>query len=78
MIDKIKSLMEKHDWYFDFSDDQNIWRKGRAEKQEILSLMRKIPMKEIPELMKLVPEDLQKQWFIELQMVALPESKFSN
>ena len=78
MIEDIKSLMEDHDWYFDFSDDIRHWRKGSYEKQQILSLMRKIPMREIPELMKLVPEDLRTQWFVELQMVAIPEDKFPS
>ena len=59
MIDQIKSLMQKHDWFFDYSDDQREWRKGSGEKQEILNLMRKIPMDQLPELMKLVPEELK-------------------
>ena len=74
MIDQIKSLMQKHDWFFDYSDDMRDWRKGSAEKQEILSLMRKIPMNQIPELMKLVPEPIQKKWYIEFQMVAVPDN----
>ena len=72
MFDQIKSLMQKHDWFFDYSDDMRDWRKGSAEKQEILALMRKIPMNQIPELMKLVPEELKAKWLIELQMVAIP------
>ena len=78
MIDQIKSLMQKHDWFFDYSDDMRDWRKGSAEKQEILSLMRKIPMNQIPELMEFVPKDLKTKWFLELQMVAIPEDKFPN
>lgn len=77
-VDQIKSLMQKHDWFFDYSDDHRDWRKGSTEKQEILALMRKIPMNQIPELMKLVPEKLQTQWMLELQMVAIPEDKFPN
>lgn len=68
MIDQIKSLMQKHDWYFEYSDDQKEWRKGSAEKQEILALMHKIPMNQIPELMKLVPHDLKQKWLLELQL----------
>lgn len=76
MIDQIKSLMQTHDWFFDYSDDMRDWRKGSSEKQAILTLMRKIPMREIPELIKLVPERLRQQWFLELQMIAIPEDKF--
>lgn len=72
MIDQIKSLMQKHDWYFEYSNDQKEWRKGSAEKQEILALMRKIPMNQIPELMKLVPEPIQKKWYIEFQLYTTP------
>ena len=74
MIDQIKSLMQKHDWFFDYSDDMRDWRKGSAEKQEILSLMRKIPMNQIPELMKLVPEELKTHWLLALQVIALPDN----
>ena len=73
-VDQIKSLMQKHDWFFDYSDDMRDWRKGLAEKQEILSLMRKIPMNQIPELLKLVPEELKTKWILELQMVAVPDN----
>lgn len=48
--------------------------KQAAEKQEILALMRKIPMNQIPELMKLVPEELRTKWILELQMVAVPDN----
>lgn len=71
-VDKIKSLMQKHDWFYDYSDDMGEWRKGFAEKQEILSLMRKIPMNQIPELLKLVPEPIQKKWYIEFQLYTTP------
>lgn len=70
MIDQIKSLMQKHDWFFDYSDDMRDWRKGFGEKQEILALMRKIPMNQIPELLKLVPEPIQKKWYVEFQLYA--------
>lgn len=67
MSDQIKSLMKVHDWYFDYSDDQREWRKGSGEKQEIITLMRKIPMRDIPELFELVPHDLKAKWLVDLQ-----------
>ncbi len=75
---QIKELMQKHDWFFDYSDGQRDWRKGSAEKQEILSLMRKIPRNQIPELLGLVPQELKTQWFIELQRLAIPEPPNNN
>ena len=68
MIDQIKSLMQKHDWYFEYSDDQKEWRKGSAEKAEIIALLRKIPMRDIPVLFELVPHDLKQKWLLELQL----------
>ena len=70
MIEQIKSLMQKHDWFFEYSDDHREWRRGWDEKLKIIELMRKIPMNEIPELMKLVPEPIQKKWYIEFQLYA--------
>jgi hypothetical protein len=75
---QIKELIQKHDWFFDYSDDQRDWRKGSAEKQEILSLMRKIPRNQTPELLELVPQELKEKWFLELQKVAVPEPPNNN
>lgn len=69
-IEEIKSLMQKHDWFFEYSDDHREWQKGWDEKLKIIELMRKIPMNEIPELLKLVPEPIQKKWYIEFQLYA--------
>lgn len=70
MIDQIKSLMQKHDWFFDYSDDHREWQKGFSEKLEIIELMRKLSPDDIKELIKLVPEPIQKKWHIEFQLYA--------
>jgi hypothetical protein len=67
MIDQIKERMKKHDWFFNHSEDMASWRRGFAEEAEIIALMRKVPMKELPELMKLVPEELRRRWGISLR-----------
>lgn len=69
MIEKIKELMSKHDWYFDFADDNREWSKGFTEKREIISLMRQIPASELPGLLELVPKDLRLVWALDLQML---------
>lgn len=74
MTSEIKELMQKHDWFFDYSDDMRDWRKGSAEKQQILKLMQSIPMNQIPELLELVPQELKEKWFMELQKVGLPDN----
>ena len=43
-FEEIKQLMQAHDWFFDYSDDQRDWRKGLSEKAVILQKMREIPM----------------------------------
>jgi len=66
-IKEIKSLMQKHDWFYEYADGQNEWRKGSDEKAHIISLMRKIPMYQIPELFELVPSELKAKWLLDLQ-----------
>jgi len=69
MIDQIKSLMQKHDWHYEYADDNKSYYAGLHEKSQILQLMRKIPMKEIPALLELVPKDLRAKWMIDLQQI---------
>lgn len=69
-FEEIKQLMQAHDWFFDYSDDQRDWRKGFGEKAFIMQKMKQIPMSYIPELLNLVPEKLRDQWFVELQRMA--------
>lgn len=38
----LQSLLLKHDWYFDFSDDADVYRAGYERWKEINRLARKI------------------------------------
>jgi len=38
LIEKLKN----HDWTYEYSDDHNTWRKGQAERREILSMVKTI------------------------------------
>ena len=31
----LKKLLQFHDWYFDYSDDHSVWKKGMAERSAI-------------------------------------------
>lgn len=31
-------MLEKHDWYYEFSDDHRAWKKGRLEYQKIKAI----------------------------------------
>lgn len=61
-FEKCKELMEAHDYWYDFSDDMNIWRKGNNQKIQIMQLLLNLPHTEARELLKLVPGRFQDQW----------------
>jgi hypothetical protein len=31
----LERLLQFHDWYFDYSDDHSVWKKGMAERSAI-------------------------------------------
>lgn len=31
----LEKLLQAHDWYFDYSDDYSVWKKGMAERSAI-------------------------------------------
>ena len=31
----LEKLLRSHDWYFDYSDDYSVWKKGMAERDAI-------------------------------------------
>ena len=31
----LEKLLKSHDWYFDYSDDYSVWKKGMAERAAI-------------------------------------------
>lgn len=39
---KLEKLMKAHDWYFERSDDQRVWKRGSAERKVIDDLIKKI------------------------------------
>ena len=67
MLEKITKLMRNHDWYFEYSDDQKVWKRGWREKYEIMDLLKKIPLNELEIYIKLIPNDFRTKWFVELQ-----------
>lgn len=68
---RLKNLLLKHDWFYDYSDDRTAWGRGLAEKQEILSLARGIDVEHVSELVELVPEPLRELWKVELRNLAI-------
>jgi hypothetical protein len=37
---ELEKLMSTHDWYYEFSDDGSVWRKGRESYNKMLFLIR--------------------------------------
>ena len=36
-IDMFQQALRSHDWSFEYSDDQEVWRRGRANYQKLLA-----------------------------------------
>jgi len=34
-LEMFKSLLNRHDWFFNYSDDHNVWVKGNNQSKEI-------------------------------------------
>lgn len=35
--------LERHDWYYDWSDDNSVWRRGRAEATALKAISQQSP-----------------------------------
>ncbi len=33
---ELENMMQMHDWYYHFSDDHSVWKRGQAQASEIL------------------------------------------
>ena len=33
-----QQLLDKHDWYYEFSDDPRVYKKGKQERRKLVSL----------------------------------------
>jgi hypothetical protein len=36
--EEYQAKLKAHDWYYDYSDDHSVWRRGKAERQELWEL----------------------------------------
>ena len=39
---QLYELLDRHDWSYEYSDDGTVWKRGRAQQQQIVDLMRKL------------------------------------
>jgi hypothetical protein len=38
--DRLVIALENHDWYYEMSDDGNVWKRGQAQEKEICRLVK--------------------------------------
>lgn len=67
MLNKVLELMQRHDWYYEYSDDSKDWHRGLLEKKAILAAARGTPKNELQRLLACVPEDMRKEWSVVLE-----------
>jgi hypothetical protein len=42
-IEQLETALKKHDWYYSYSDDSRVYRRGVDEQNEIRRLLRAVP-----------------------------------
>lgn len=42
LLTELATLCSKHDWYYDYSDDHSVWKRGEAEYKKIEELRKDI------------------------------------
>lgn len=42
-IEEFRKLLDAHDWYYDFSDDGNVMRRGRAAEDRLKAIAASSP-----------------------------------
>lgn len=40
--DLYRSALRTHDWYYNFSDDHNVWRRGQQQRIDIDRMQKKV------------------------------------
>ena len=41
--ERLKTLLSKHDWYYDRSDSRDVYQRGAESYDAIMSLVRELP-----------------------------------
>jgi len=40
---QVAAMMQKHDWYYEMSDDHNVWRRGESSRRKLMEALKKLP-----------------------------------
>jgi len=39
-LDEFERALQQHDWYYDYSDDSRVWRRGNNQRIELDSMLK--------------------------------------
>jgi hypothetical protein len=42
LLEELEDKCKAHDWYYEYSDDYSVWKKGQAKAVEIRSIVSKL------------------------------------
>ena len=60
LLEDLEQDLKSHDWYFNYSDDGRVYRKGAQELENILDQMKKMDSKEAQSLWNKYAPKVQK------------------
>ncbi len=73
-MNDLEERLKKADHWFEFSDDRQVWKRGRDEREFLIADLKELPFEQALMLVyKHVPFECGQQYFREL----LPERKFA-
>ena len=41
-LNRLDQMLKDHDWYFSYSDDFRVWKKGEEEHKKIMDMVKKL------------------------------------
>lgn len=72
IVEKIK----KHDWWNQYKDDHQAWLRSREAESEIIVLLARVPMCDVPEIIKLyIPSEFREKIAMRLCLITKSELK---
>ena len=39
--ERLKKMLINHDWFYEYSDDHSVWRRGNEKERELMSIAQK-------------------------------------
>lgn len=42
VLANLRQMLESHDWFYEYSDDHGAWRRGKAERAQIMAEIKRV------------------------------------